>query len=253
MYQFRIGKPGAFGLAAFFFFAAAGCESHDSHGHWSYKEATGPENWGDLSAEFQACKLGKNQSPIDITDVRDADLPPLNLNYKDTSFEIVNNGHTIQINLENAGELVIEEDTYKLLQFHFHNPSEEAVEGQRFPLVAHFVHKSDAGELAVIALFFVTGQKNGLLEPVFSNMPGSPEETKPGNGTINPSEILGSKGYYAYNGSLTTPPCSEGVRWIVLKTPSKLSLEQLSSFKELYSGNARPLQPLNAREIMSSR
>ncbi len=237
------------------FFIAAGLAScKHENAHWAYGGDSGPEQWGDLSTDFQACKLGKNQSPIDISNAKTTDLTSLTLNYQDTPYVVENNGHSIQINLENAGNLTIGEDTYKLLQFHFHNPSEEAVDGQRFPLVAHFVHKSDAGNLAVIALFFATGKENALLKPVFSNLPAEEKESLKGDSQINPASILGNElAYYAYNGSLTTPPCSEGVRWIVLKKPTELSLEQLSAFKELYSGNARPLQPLNARQVLQSR
>ena len=229
------------------------CE-HQDHAHWTYTGEAGPESWGDLSADFQACKMGKNQSPINITGAKTTNLDPLELDYQDTPYEVANNGHSIQVNLQDAGKLTIGDDSYQLLQFHFHNPSEEAVDGERYPLVAHFVHKSASGDLAVVALFFVAGQENSQLKPVFSNMPGKEKEAFEGDGQINPSSILGSDlSYYAYNGSLTTPPCSEGVRWIVLKKPTELSIAQLSAFKELYSGNARPLQPLNSRIILKSR
>ena len=135
-------------------------ESKPHGGHWSYEGETGPEKWGELSTDFEACKIGENQSPIDITGASAADLPALQLNYNPTNYEIVNNGHTIQVNLKDAGKLVIGEDSYSLLQFHFHHPSEEAVDGERFPLVAHFVHKADDGELAVIGLLFSEGDKS---------------------------------------------------------------------------------------------
>ncbi len=229
-------------------------ESKPHGGHWSYEGETGPEKWGELSTDFEACKIGENQSPIDITGASAADLPALQLNYNPTNYEIVNNGHTIQVNLKDAGKLVIGEDSYSLLQFHFHHPSEEAVDGERFPLVAHFVHKADDGELAVIGLLFSEGDKNALLSSVFANMPGEAKATVDGEGTLNPSEILGSElGYYTFTGSLTTPPCSEGVRWIVLKSPTTVGGEQLAAFKKLFPMNARPIQPLNDREIKVSK
>ncbi|MCB1169055.1 MAG: carbonic anhydrase family protein [Leptospiraceae bacterium] len=224
---------------------------HDSH--WTYEGQTGPEKWGELSEDFEACKLGKNQSPIDIKDASAADLPELKLQYKDAGFEVVNNGHTIQVNLKDAGKLVIGEDSYSLLQFHFHHPSEEAVNGERFPLVAHFVHKSDSGELAVIGLLFKEGAANESLSGVWSLMPAAADETNPGEGALNPTSVIkDASAYYTFKGSLTTPPCSEGVRWIVLKNPATISAEQVEAFKKLYPMNARPIQPLNDREIQVS-
>lgn len=229
-------------------------DSGSDHAEWSYEGATGPEKWGELSEDFAACKTGENQSPIDIKGAEAADLPALNLNYKPAAYEVVNNGHTIQVNLKDAGQLTIGEDSYDLLQFHFHSPSEEAVDGKRFPMVAHFVHKSEAGELAVIGLMFDEGAKNETLADVWSLIPAEEKATNQGTGELNPSDIIGANlGYYTFTGSLTTPPCSEGVRWIVLKSASTIGPDQLSAFKDLYPMNARPIQPLNDRQIQASK
>ncbi|MCB1138977.1 MAG: carbonic anhydrase family protein [Leptospiraceae bacterium] len=240
-----IGTPG--------FLQCADGKGGAEHGHWSYEGGTGPENWGELSEEFEACKMGKYQSPIDIKDATAADLPELQLEYKDAGFEVVNNGHSIQVNLKDAGKLVIGEDAYNLLQFHFHHPSEAAVNGERFPLVAHFVHKSASGELAVVGLLFRKGAVNESLSGIWSLMPGSADQTNPGEGTLNPTSIIqDASAYYTFKGSLTIPPCSEGVRWIVLKNPATISAEQVDAFKKLYPMNARPIQPRNHREIQVS-
>jgi carbonic anhydrase len=221
---------------------------------WSYEGATGPENWGDLSPDFAACKTGMEQSPIDITGAGDADLPALELNYNPASYEVVNNGHTIQVNLEGAGNLKVGDDTYDLLQFHFHTPSEEAINGKRFPLDVHFVHKSAAGELAVIGLLFEEGAANEQLAAFWSQMPTEANATNKGEGKLDPAAIIGTElSYYTFKGSLTTPPCSEGVRWLVLQTPTTIGADQLAAFQSIYDMNARPIQPLNDREIQASR
>jgi carbonic anhydrase len=225
----------------------------DTHApHWGYGEAAG---WGDLSAEFKECKLGKEQSPIDIRTktTQKANLAPIGFDYKAVAGEVVNNGHTIQVNLTDAGSAKLAGGAYQLLQFHFHTPSEEKVDGKSFPMVAHLVHKSAGGGLGVVAVVFKEGRVNAALKPVFEAMPAKEGGTSALKTKLNPADFLpADKGYYAFKGSLTTPPCSEGVAWQVMKQPVELSKEQIDAFRKLYKMNARPVQPLNGRKIQES-
>jgi len=233
-------------------------ENHSKHQgqevQWGYKGPGKPKNWGKLKDEYRSCDQSKEQSPIHIktANVTKAALPALGFDYTASPAEIVNNGHTIQVNVNNGGALKIGADEYKFTQIHFHTPSEEKINGKNYPMVAHFVHKNEAGKLAVVAVLMKRGLKNDALAPIFSNMPSKKGETAKLE-TINVKDILPTEQkYYAYMGSLTTPPCSDGVRWQVLKTPIELSFAQLKTFKKLYPKNARPVQPLNGRSIQMS-
>jgi carbonic anhydrase len=227
----------------------------EGHGaHWDYKGNGRPSHWGELDKEFETCKLGNEQSPVDIRTnaTQKTDLPAITTSYTASSGELVNNGHTIQINLANAGSASVPSGSYKLLQFHFHTPSEEKINGKSFPLVAHLVHKNEAGNLAVIGVLFEEGKENPALKEIFSHLPTQPSK-QPLKNEFNASDLLPKNmGYYAYKGSLTTPPCSEGVAWQVLKTPVELSKGQIQAFQKVFRMNARPVQPLNQRKILES-
>lgn len=218
--------------------------------HWEYQGKAGPAHWGELEQGFSSCKMGKAQSPIDIRGAKAAKLAPLGFHYHDGAGEIVNNGHTVQVNLADGGTVDLASGSYKLLQFHFHTPSEESINGKRYPLVAHLVHKNDAGELAVVAVLFKEGKENAALKQVFDELPAKAGDKHPLASQIDLAKLLPAKhAYYAYQGSLTTPPCSEGVHWQILKQPVELSKGQLTAFRKLYAMNARPLQPLNGRVV----
>jgi carbonic anhydrase len=218
--------------------------------HFKYSGEHGPSHWGDLEAEFAACKTGKDQSPIDIRKAVKAPLPPIGFHYANGAAEVVNNGHSIQVNLAGGGTVDLASGTYKIVQFHFHAPSEEKVDGHAYAMVAHLVHSDDAGKLAVVAVLFKEGKANPTLAKVFAVMPSKEGGKVALEGGINPADLLPARqDYYAYMGSLTTPPCSEGVRWQILKQPMELSKEQLAAFRKLYPMNARPVQPLNGRKV----
>ena len=177
----------------------------------------------------------------------------LAFDYQASPAEVVNNGHTVQVNLTNAGGIEIDGKPYRLVQFHFHTPSEEHIAGKGFPMVAHFVHQAADGRLAVVAVLFKEGEKNQALESVFDAMPPKAGEKVELAGSFAPQTVLPQQqGYYAFAGSLTTPPCSEDVQWRVLKQPVELSHAQLAQFQHLYAKNARPIQALNGREILES-
>lgn len=221
--------------------------------HWSYKGKEGPEHWAQLDPGYETCALGHAQSPIDISQATRASLPRIVFNYQAGSAEVVNNGHTVQVNLSNAGGIEIDGKPYRLVQFHFHTPSEEHIAGKGFPMVAHFVHQTTDGRLAVVAVLFKEGEKNQALESVFNAMPDKPGDKVGLAGSFAPQTVLPQQqGYYAFAGSLTTPPCSENVQWRVLKQPVELSHEQLAQFQHLYAKNARPIQALNGREVLES-
>ncbi len=220
-------------------------------GHWEYDGEFGPTKWNEVDPAFKTCGLGKRQSPINI-ETRDAEkggLKPIQFNYNAGPAEIVNNGHTIQITLENAGTARFDGLEYRLVQFHFHTPSEEKIDSMAQHMVAHLVHRAGDTKLAVVAVMFKLGKENKVLKPIFDNLPQR-EGQKAKINEFNPADILpGDPTYFAYTGSLTTPPCTEDVKWHVMQTPMVISYSQLAAFKKLYKMNARPVQPLNGRRV----
>ncbi len=218
--------------------------------HWGYEDAGAAIHWGDLKPEFHTCKDGVNQSPINLTSFVDAKLADIPFDYNTSSTEILNNGHSVQVNMASGSTIEVDGIKFELKQFHFHTPSENNINGKSFPLEAHFVHASKDGELAVVALMFDEGEENKMLAQLWDKMPmkaGDKSELKIADVTsIVPSE----KDYYRFNGSLTTPPCTEGVRWIVLKKHATVSKAQIEKFaKVMVHPNNRPIQETNARII----
>lgn len=221
--------------------------------HWSYQGEHGPAHWAQMDAGFGTCALGQVQSPIDIRNAVTADLPALGFAYRAGPAEVVNNGHTVQVSLPASGSIEIAGANYALLQFHFHTPSEEKVGGMAFPMVAHFVHQNAEGQLAVVAVLIKEGKENAALASLFASLPAQGQKHALAD-SFDPTRLLPEKqGYYAFQGSLTTPPCSENVRWQVLKEPIEVSTAQLAAFRQLYPMNARPTQPLNDRTLQQSR
>lgn len=220
--------------------------------HWAYEGESGPDNWGNLSDEFITCKTGKFQSPIDILHPFNADLPPLVLDFHTVAENLVNNGHTLQVTASDEDEFQLDDQTFILRQYHFHAPSENRINGKSFPLEAHFVHASEEGDIAVLAVMFEIGPENSALTPLLARLPKEKNlevsidkrlDLRP----LFPSDLH----YYRFSGSLTTPPCTEGLRWIVMKNTVTLSEKQLEMFKNaLEHSNNRPIQPLNGRMIV---
>jgi carbonic anhydrase len=232
----------------------------DSHSkpHWGYTGAIGPDAWAKLSAEFATCAKGRRQSPIDLVD---AELSPLTLeqvkfDYAPAAFQVVHNGHTIEVRPGMENQIVARSKKYKLLQFHFHHPSEERFNGKGFPLNAHFVHRSEDGELAVVTVLFEEGAANPELQRLWDYMPlDANDSMRSAEGvTFNPVSMLPADRakYLQYIGSLTTPPCTEGVVWIVLRQPVTASPEQIALFRKMVGMNARPVQPVNGRLIKAA-
>lgn len=234
--------------------SASDSKTDEAEPQWSYQGATGPTHWGDLSPEFGTCKQGKNQSPVDINRSFDAKLPSIKFDYSMLIPEnIVNNGHSIQVNVRKGGLIKLDGKDFFLKQFHFHSPSENMIDSRTFPLESHFVHVSEDNELAVVALLYQPGPPNPALNVLLKNMPmNAGDSNRLGSKDIELFERNKKiKDYFRYNGSLTTPPCTEGVRWIVVKSSPTLSYPQLQQFhKALKSPNNRPIQPRNARVIL---
>jgi carbonic anhydrase len=221
--------------------------------HWGYTGHEGPEFWGDLSNEYAVCKSGKNQAPINIDSLTESELSPIVFHYSGTAMDIVNNGHTIQVNYAPGSTITVDNHTYNLLQFHFHTPSENTVKGRSFPMEAHLVHADKNGNLAVVGVLFEEGAANPFIDGVWAYMPEKAGETKKvADVTLNVTDMLPSvQSYYRFNGSLTTPPCSEGVRWMVMKNPVTVSKVQAEKFNSVIGGdNNRPVQPVNARPVL---
>jgi carbonic anhydrase len=228
-----------------------GTAGHD----WSYEGDHGPAHWGEVKSDYTMCKTGKNQSPIDITSAAKADLPPIQFAYQTAQLRIINNGHSIQVNYPEGSFITVGGKTFQLVQFHFHHPSEEKIKGKNFDMVAHLVHKNAEGNLAVVAVLIKKGHANAFIETLWAHLPKEEEtEEVPANVSIDASGLLPAQhGYYTYTGSLTTPPCSEGVTWLVLKAPIEISSDQINRFAHYYKNNARPVQPLDGRVVSESR
>jgi carbonic anhydrase len=223
--------------------------------HWAYGGHGGPAEWGALSPEFATCKIGKNQSPIDIRGAKAADLPPIKFDYKPSPLKVIDNGHTIQVNYAQGSSIDVGGTRYELVQFHFHKPSEEKIDGKSHAMVAHLVHKSADGKLAVVAVLLDAGGASALIDSIWKNLPKEKEkEALVQNVTVDATDLLPkSRGYYTFQGSLTTPPCSEEVTWMVLKTPVKIAGSEIAAFGKIYPMNARPTQALNGRAIEATK
>lgn len=225
--------------------------------HWSYSGGTGPSHWGAMEEAYEACGIGKMQSPIDIQTARakPSALPAIAFDYHPSPLRIVDNGHTVQVDYAPGSFITVGDDRYQLIQFHFHKPSEEKLDGKPFDMVVHLVHRDAQGRLAVVAVPLSRGAPNHMVDVLWSHLPrekgreGTFESVAIDASTLLPPD----RGYYAFEGSLTTPPCSEGVRWFVLKSVNSVSAAEISTFGKRYPMNARPVQPLNGRQVLSTK
>ena len=233
---------------------------------WGYAAENGPDVWAQLSPEYFLCAEGRHQSPIDLVNPTPAKLPLITNEYYHTRYlNIRNTGHTIEVVYPEGSRIHIDGTTYQLLQFHFHAPSEHTVASKPFDMEMHLVHKSEEGNLAVVGLLIEKGRHNSSYDPVWDHLPAVPGEMQrvavSGNFPVDPRMMLSPNGIteetmqpfppaYRYEGSLTTPPCSESVQWIVLTTPIEISETQIAAFKAIIHDNNRPVQPLNGRKLL---
>lgn len=221
--------------------------------HWGYEGATGPDHWGDVDAASKVCSAGSQQSPIDIRDAIKARLPRLKTTWARSADTIVNNGHTIQLNVAPGSTLSLGKDGYALLQFHFHHPSEHTVSGNNSPMEVHFVHRNSAGGLAVVGALMIAGHTNVTFNKIVATMPAHEGEPVKAAAGIDPNKLLPPlRSYYRYAGSLTTPPCSETVEWLVLHQPIQVAKSDVEAFAKLFPMNARPVQKDNRRFVLTS-
>jgi len=229
-------------------------EKHEVH--WGYEGEGAPAHWGSLKPEYATCGSGLYQSPIDINKTIAASLDKIDFSYKDSPLRIINNGHSIQVNYEPGSSATIDGETYELLQFHFHAPSEHTVKGTFYDMEMHLVHKNSKDELAVIGVMLKKGKPNNIIQVLWDNIPAEVNQENTVSGiSVNAAGLLPSdRGYYHYFGSLTTPPCTEGVNWSVLKTPIEVSEEQIAKFRTVMGvDNNRPVLPVNKRFVLSSQ
>ena len=236
-------------LACMVITSSTNAENHKAH--WGYTGHSGPEHWADITPENSACN-GKNQSPVNITSTVSAKLPALTFSYKLPANEMLNNGHTVQVNFPQGNSLQIEDTDFFLNQLHFHAPSENQIDGQNYDMEVHFVHADSNGNLAVIAVMIEEGKQNSALDKAFEKLPMKSGRSLSISDLVQPDQIMPvNHEYYRFNGSLTTPPCSEGVRWYVMKKPVTASKQQIEAFKQSIQGaNNRPVQSLNARVVL---
>ena len=231
---------------------------------WGYAAENGPDVWGQLNQEYSLCGEGRHQSPIDIVNPVPTQLSPIFFEYYPaTGVNIHHNGHSIEVAYPEGSGIRIDGTYYQLLQFHFHAPSEHTVAGKLFDMEMHLVHKSEAGDLAVVGLLIESGRHHPAFDPIWDSLPSSPLEKQrienvtidldlmlPPNGQKLDQAVKAFPSTYRYDGSLTTPPCTEGVKWIVLTTPIEMSESQIAAFKAIIHGNNRPVQPLNGRKLL---
>jgi carbonic anhydrase len=233
----------------------------DNQAHWGYKPDNGPSNWGKLNRDWTLCAEGNQQSPIDLSGARREQFDKMELEFPTASLRIIHqthvldaidNGHTIQINYDGGETFKIGSESYALRQYHFHSPSEHTVNGSHYPMELHLVHVSEEKKLAVIGVFIQEGRHNEAFDRIWSNLPTQPgQEVHHENVQVDVDHILPeNRATYRYLGSLTTPPCSEDVRWFVYSEPIELSINQIKAFQKIFHGNNRPTQPLNDRTLL---
>jgi len=221
---------------------------------WGYEGAGAPEHWGELSPDYHLAKDGRRQSPVDITGASPEGLPPLGFDYREVPVKMVYNGHSVQENEDGNSHLVVGDKRYKLEQFHFHSPSEHTVDGKPFAMELHFVHEGADGEVAVVSVLIDEGDHNEGYDLVWSKLPDYTNRDVRAAALIRVQDLLPKRrSYYAYQGSFTTPPCTEGVRWFVMREPVQLSKAQIDTFRKVIFHNNRPVQPLYGRAISESR
>jgi carbonic anhydrase len=230
-----------------------------NHGenHWAYHGENGPQAWGQLNPEFKLCAAGQRQSPINIDESSTLQGPaePLRFNYQPSTGSVVHNGYTIQVDVVGDNAVTVRDSTFKLVQLYFHTPSEIRINDRSAAMSAYLVHKNDKGQLAVVAVLLDPGAANALINTVWTYMPlDAGDRVRLPADAINLNELLPKdQRYYQFMGSLTTPPCTEGVLWLVLKQTTPISPEQLKLFTQLFPNNARPVQALNGRPVRNAQ
>ena len=219
--------------------------------HWAYEGEEGPEHWGEIDPAYAVCGTGTSQSPIDISAPREQDLANIAFHYQPSEMNILNNGHTVQVNYDAGSYIDLDDIRYDVAQFHYHAPSEHAIDGKLFAAEIHIVHKNADGQLAVVGIMLEGGAENSAFAPFINNLPAEKSDAENAGVTVNAADFLPAvQTTFRYSGSLTTPPCTEGVSWLVMTSPIELSAAQLSVLDVLFENNNRPMQELNDRPLV---
>ena len=221
---------------------------------WTYEGIKGPLHWGKLDPAYEACGKGKEQSPIDIRGAHlNKNLPPIEFHYIAGSMTLTNTGHTVQVTPPAGSYIIVGGTRYDLVQFHFHHPGEEAVKGKLPDMTLHLVHKSADGKFVVVAVRLNEGNPNAVLAALWQHLPKKTGDTDKLTDEMSPAGLLpADRGYWTYEGSLTAPPCTEGVRWFIFEQQVEISRDQLRAFAKLYKVNSRLLQDPHGRKIEAS-
>jgi carbonic anhydrase len=223
---------------------------------WTYDEAA---HWSELDPQYATCNRGKEQSPIDIQNAQPAKLPPLTFKSKSSAVKrVINNRYTIRVNYRpgNGNFLIAGDKPYQLTQFHFHHPSEEQINRKAYPMEVHLMYQAEDGGVAGVTVFVQAGTANPTVQKLWEHMPRSEGQQEVSGLDMSPADLLPSeqvRSYYTYTGSVTAPPCTEGVTWFILKQAVEISAEQIDAFATLFPNDARPLQPLNGRVVRESQ
>ena len=221
---------------------------------WSYEGAGGPASWASLRPEFALCGSGQRQSPIDLREGLAVDLEPVRFDYRPSGFSVIDNGRTVQVNVAPGNAIELGGRRYELVRFDFHRPSEEHIDGRQFEMSVHLLHRDAQGRLAMVAVLLDAGPAQPVVQTVWNHLPLERHEEVAARATLDPSGLLpADRGYYTYMGSLTAPPCTEGVQWVVMRTPVSMTPEQIAIFARLYPMNSRPLQAAGGRRILQSQ
>ena len=221
--------------------------------HWSYEGDSGPANWSKINVDWGKCSSGNRQSPIDIRDGMKVELEQISFDYDPSSFNVVDNGHTVQVAVGSGNYITVQNRMFELQQFHFHRPSGDRINGKTYEMVVHLVHRDAEGRQAILALMLERGAPQATIQTVWNNLPLEKFDTMSPSILLDPMEMVPARrDYYTYMGSMEQPPCSENVLWLVMKQPVQASAAQMALFSRLYPLNARPLQPTNGRMIKES-
>lgn len=227
---------------------------HPYDSNWGYNNNNGPDKWADLSDDYKVCGSGELQSPINLKWTKpQANTRKIEFDYKDAPLQVADNGHTIVVKFPPGSKGYFGGKQFELVNLHFHTSSEHTLSGNQLPMEAHLVHKNELGQISVVGIFLIEGRFNPFIEKIWNHIPTDKHQDRlVPNLLVNAKDILPSRmTYYFYMGSLTTPPCTEGVRWHVLNTPIELSRDQIIAFRKIYSNNARPIQPLKSRNVIN--
>ena len=221
--------------------------------HWSYEGDSGPANWSKINVDWGKCGTGNRQSPIDIRDGMKVELEQISFDYHPSSFNVVDNGHTVQVGVGSGNYITVQNRMFELQQFHFHRPSGDRINGKTYEMVVHLVHRDAEGRQAILALMLERGTPQATIQTVWNNLPLEKFDTMSPSILLDPMEMVPMRrDYYTYMGSMEQPPCSENVLWLVMKQPVQASAAQMALFSRLYPLNARPIQATNGRIIKES-